>query len=97
MSQETDPKMSEETDSKMSKETKPNNEPIKVWPFHDAPDELRSINNHGGDEDWLALVPPNIGHQWIGWMESGTPFGYSCVSEEEHPTKKGYYVVVGSH
>lgn len=31
---------------------------IRVWRFDDAPEELRDLSHHGGDEDWLALIPP---------------------------------------
>lgn len=72
-------------------------EPIQVWKFHDAPEELRSLSEHGGDEDWLALIPPCVDDQYVSWMREGTSFGWCTVTRQEHPTKKGYIVVIGSH
>ena len=40
--------------------TKP---PIHVWPFHDAPQAYRDMSPHGGDEDWIALIPDL--HNWL--------------------------------
>jgi len=31
---------------------------IRVWAWKDAPEELKALSQHGGDEDWLALLPP---------------------------------------
>ena len=33
-------------------------EPIQIWEWHNAPDVLRRHSDHGGDEDWVILVPP---------------------------------------
>jgi len=30
---------------------------IQIWPFHLAPQELKNRSEHGGDEDWVILVP----------------------------------------
>jgi hypothetical protein len=30
---------------------------IIVWRFEDAPADLGALSRHGGDEDWLAVVP----------------------------------------
>lgn len=68
---------------------------IKVWRFDDAPQELQDLSDHGGDEDWLALIPPHLTEHWFGWMESGTPFGVCRVSE--HPLPDGSLVRIGAH
>jgi hypothetical protein len=34
--------------------------PISIWRFHEAPEELRALSPHGGDEDWLAELPPTF-------------------------------------
>lgn len=39
------------------------------------------LSNHGGDEDWLALVPKNYPHI-IPWLEFGT-FGVCEISVHE--------------
>ncbi len=67
---------------------------IMVWRFEDAPDEFRRLSDHGGDEDWLAYVPESFEGSWIGWMESGTPFGVCDVSEHK---VDGGTVHIGAH
>lgn len=70
---------------------------IRVWKFHDAPEELKSLSTHGGDEDWLALVPPRLASNYIGWMEEGGAFGCCSVSEHAHPELPGYAIRIGAH
>lgn len=69
---------------------------IRVWEFHDAPEELRELSGHGGDEDWLALIPPKLAGDYIPWIEDG-PFGRCCVSKHVHPELPGYVVKIGAH
>lgn len=73
-------------------------EAIQVWRFHEAPAGLQTLSRHGGDEDWLAVVPPG----WDGgdgdkpaWMSSNTPFGYCEVSAHHQPD--GSVVYIGAH
>ena len=70
---------------------------IRVWRFQDAPEELRMLSQHGGDEDWLALIPPKLSDEYIPWMDSGSTFGCCDVSEQEHPELPGYKVRIGAH
>jgi hypothetical protein len=70
---------------------------IRVWRFQDAPEELRALSTHGGDEDWLALLPPKFAGQWIDWMDSGGRFGCSDVSTHSHPELPGYEIRIGAH
>lgn len=74
---------------------KTQNAPIQVWRFCDAPNELANQSTHGGDEDWLALVSPAYKGEWIGWLESGTPFGCCDVSKQEQPD--GSILFIGAH
>jgi len=74
-----------------------NIEPIRVWPFHDAPQKLRNLSTNGGDEDWIAVIPPNFSGRYINWAEAGGAFGCCCVDEYDHPTRSGYKVRIGSH
>lgn len=55
-------------------------QPIRVWRFSDAPAELQ-FGDNGGDEDWLALVPPEYADEWIGWLDSGGAFGCCGVNQ----------------
>lgn len=68
--------------------------PIQVWAFHEAPEELRKLSGHGGDEDWLALVPKEYSGRWIPWLETG-PFGACDV--EIHELPDGQTVHIGAH
>jgi len=31
---------------------------VFMWSFRNAPEHLQQLSPHGGDEDWIALVPP---------------------------------------
>lgn len=68
-------------------------DPIRVWEFHEAPELFRSLSNNGGDEDWLALLPP--GCDVPMWMEDGSRFG--CCDVQEHKLSNGATIVIGSH
>jgi hypothetical protein len=68
---------------------------IRVWRFADAPESLRAQSEHGGDEDWLALVPVALAEADIGWLDSGTAFGRSDVTR--HPQQDGSVVYIGAH
>ncbi len=68
---------------------------ISVWRYKDAPLHLQAFSQHGGDEDWVALVPKGFkDRHYIGWLESGGPFGCCDVSIEE--TEYGF-VYIGAH
>jgi len=69
---------------------------IRVWPFYDAPEELRALSAHGGDEDWLALIPPALADLYIPWIEGGR-FGVYSVSAHQHPELPGYIIRIGAH
>jgi hypothetical protein len=68
---------------------------IQVWPYDDAPEEYRRLSTHGGDEDWVALVPAQYVSTWIPWMESGSSFG--CCDVYEYPLPDGSVVRIGAH
>lgn len=64
-----------------------------IWRFQEAPGELRQLSNHGGDEDWVALLP--VGMEQPSWMESGSNFG--CCSVSSHELEDGRTVYIGAH
>ena len=68
---------------------------IVVFAFDQAPRALRALSNHGGDEDWLAIVPPRFRGQYIGWLQEGSSFG--CCSVSEHELPSGHVVHIGAH
>jgi hypothetical protein len=66
---------------------------IKIWEFYDAPESYQRLSDHGGDEDWLALIPE--GRERPYWMEDGSWFG--CCSVSEHKLADGATVYIGAH
>lgn len=66
---------------------------IRVWDWESAPESLRELSAHGGDEDWLAWVP--AGKQWPSWAYSGSAFGVADVDSFELPD--GSTVLIGAH
>ena len=74
---------------------RPNVSPILVWRFHQAPEEIKDLANQGGDEDWIALVPPDMAEAWLPWAETGSPFGVCEVAEIK--LADGGKILVGTH
>ena len=68
---------------------------IRVWRFHDAPQEWRDLSEHGGDEDWLAHVPRILVHDYMPWMNEQSGFG--CCEVSEHFLPDGSLVRIGAH
>lgn len=73
----------------------PFSSPIQVWRYDDAPRELKEMSKFGGDEDWVALVPPHSANEWLGWAEEGTPFG--CCGVQRVELDDGRVVLIGAH
>lgn len=68
-------------------------QPIRIWAFKEAPTVLRELSRHGGDEDWIAEIPPVFGRDIPSWMSS-----LGCiVSEHSHPNKAGWWVRIWAH
>ena len=67
---------------------------IIVWRFSDAPEKFRKLSGHGGDEDWLALVPASYSRTYIPWLEYG-PFGVCDISS--YDLENGQRVCIGAH
>lgn len=44
---------------------------ICVWNYQDAPKEFKALSEHGGDEDWVIFVPPDV--EEPNWLYSA-PF-----------------------
>ena len=74
-----------------------NVEPIKVWAFYDAPEHLRALSQHGGDEDWLVLVPADVHASW----NCGEPYWITKLDTCDEPSKQvlenGDVVYIGAH
>ena len=69
--------------------------PIQVWRFKDAPESLRRLSEHGGGEDWLALIPAALAETNIGWM-NGPAFD-AGGEPSRHVLDDGSVVVIATH
>jgi hypothetical protein len=72
-------------------------DPIKVWSFHQAPEEYQALSEHGGDEDWVALIPKKHWEKYgePGWAASGSRFG--CCDTSLHELNNGDVILIGAH
>lgn len=52
---------------------------ITLWPFCEAPLQYRQLSSHGGDEDWIMVVPDNL---------LTVPCGHSIVANKIEPLKR---------
>lgn len=69
---------------------------IKVWVFHEAPEELQKLSRNGGDEDYVMLVPP----EWkMFWPDPDIHLqgGFGACDVETHTLEDGSIVHIGSH
>jgi hypothetical protein len=71
---------------------------IRVWRFDDAPKFYQDLSSHGGDETWLAVVPPALWEKYgreIEWApRCGSRFGVNSV--HEHHLATGEVVLIGA-
>ena len=65
-----------------------------VWRYHKAPEMLRALSNHGGDEDWLMVYAASNSEGMPTWADDGTSFG--CCSVEGHAVG-AWVVAIGAH
>lgn len=68
--------------------------PILVWPWDDAPESLKALSTHGGDEDWVAHVPPHFANMYISWIHSSA---FGCCDVSMHEIADGSIVFIGAH
>jgi hypothetical protein len=70
---------------------------IRVWRFHDAPEELRALSDNGGDEDWLAIIPVDLASEWIPWLDGGSRVGFGVCEVLIYSLPDGSKVRIGVH
>ena len=67
---------------------------IRVWEFYEAPKELQELSPHGGDEDWLAVLPAvykdRCDPDWINER-------FGCCRISGHELPDGRQVRIGAH
>ncbi len=66
---------------------------ISLYPWDKAPESLRCLSDHGGDEDWLAVLPPGIPYSECYWMDR---MGV-CGEPSECKLRDGWVVLIGAH
>ena len=66
--------------------------PIRVWPFEQAPQAYQDLSPHGGDEDWVALVPPSLRERYIPWIER-----LGICDTSTHEQEDGSIIYIGAH
>lgn len=75
-------------------DTREVSEPILVWEFYRAPQEYRDLSPHGGDEDWVALLPAEWKDNTPSWIEMGS---FGCCDVSQHELPDGRVVCIGAH
>jgi len=73
---------------------KSDSQSIIVWPFNKAPESLQHLSNHGGDEDWLALIPHALKDMHIPWLDSES---FGCCRISSYDLEDGSVVKIGAH
>lgn len=74
---------------------------ILIWHWDDAPAELKALSHHGGDEDWLAVMPLSYKDNLPMWMKNSS-FGCCDVSKEVVTNDmlfngEDFLLVIGAH
>ncbi len=65
---------------------------ISIYRWEDAPEQYRELSGHGGDEDWVAVVPESMAQEYMPFLEEGR-FG-NDVTEHKIP---GAVVYISAH
>ena len=77
---------------------------ITIWKFGEAPSPFQELSEHGGDEDWLALVPRKFcygisGEEFDEWdlpsFLQAPHFAPCDVSV--HPIGPDWVIAIGAH
>ncbi|VVB53015.1 Uncharacterised protein [uncultured archaeon] len=63
-----------------------------LWKFRDAPIELQELSEHGGDEDYILVVPNGVNAPV--WADEPGPLGSSSV---QVIIRESYTIYIGAH
>ena len=67
---------------------------IMVWPFYEAPEIYRSLSEHGGDEDYIAVIPSGLNiDSYVRWLEAP----YFANDVQIVHLNNGDVVYIGAH
>lgn len=67
---------------------------IRIWEFYDAPKRYQDLSQNGGDEDWVAVLPPYMETIPMFFDEGGS---FGCCTVERHHLENGETVLIGCH
>lgn len=65
----------------------------KIYLWDEAPMRLKALSNHGGDEDWLAVLPRRFGNCPL--LHTGTNFAPCRASK--YKLRDGRTIRIGAH
>lgn len=60
---------------------------VLCWDFHKAPQCFRDLSDHGGDEDFLVIVPPKVKDTYL---HSRLHDNLMCASPSTHPVETSF-------
>lgn len=66
------------------------NDAITVWKWVNAPEVFKKLSRHGGDEDWVAWVPPT--YEIPKWL-----FGIGVCRTDVEILANGARILIGAH
>lgn len=70
---------------------------IVIWRFHDAPQQLRDLSGHGGDEDWVAYIPPSHEGDVPMFIDPEYSRSFGVCDTSTHKLQDGSVVLIGAH
>lgn len=81
---------------------------IEIWPWDDAPAELKALSPYGGDEDLVARIPARYVNVWdeeLGGERLPGFYPYAidtlldtfCLDRSFHELDDGSVAVIGAH
>lgn len=71
--------------------------PLQIWYWRQAPEELKQLSEHGGDEDWVAVMRKSwieSEHGQIPYFLETKPFAVCDYSQHEYGD---YIVIISAH
>jgi hypothetical protein len=69
---------------------------IRLWPYTEAPDLFQRLCDCGGDEDWIALIPPSMptNNDIPSWVGIG---GFAICDVKIVELDRGWRLIVATH
>lgn len=63
---------------------------IMIWKWTDTPEIFKKLSQHGGDEDWVARIPPHFEiPKWI--------WSIGVCRTDLHVLDNGARILIGAH